>query len=471
MKPNKAHSESMSFLQSRLALIIIFTALSVSIVILFIRDIPSRIDDGDRGRIAIKTLDEVRRPFLDVHNAHSTLLNDGYSKAVQASLERGIDHGRGLIANFKTIATYNPELLQHVEQLANAFEAWIKMEQAMFDRAAKINSTNTDFQNDDKYYHLITKLSGHFSLTMSLLGNAEIPIHNDIHAGSQAVNEILILGGIMLVGLTGMVFFLQWSKYKRLSKLLAEVKRYGTEHKKAEDTLVEKSKEIEKTNKELESFIYTISHDLKEPLFAIEGHTSRLFKTYKDTFDDKGKLQVDRIQVNIKELSQRINEIMDVMKIGRVAYVFKNNDSGAVARDTVKTLEDRIKSNNINVIIQDNLPTVLCDKEKLKTVFSNLVTNSIKFMDDDKQRQVKIGCDKDGNYYKFFVEDTGIGIRPDCQAQVFKIFKRLKALETEGTGVGLAIVRKIVDVHKGRVWVESPIKDEKGTRFCFTIPI
>jgi len=464
MKPNKAHGESMSYLRSRLALIIIFTALSVSIVILFIRNIPSRIDDGDKGRIAIKTLDEVRHPFLDVHDIHSTLLNDGYSKAVQASLERGIDHGKDLIADFKTVATYNPELLQRVEQLANAFDAWIKMERVMFDRAAKISSASTGFQDDDKYYHLITKLSRHFSLTMSLLGDAEIPIHNDIHAGSQAVNEILILGGVMLVGLTGMVFFLQWSKYKRLSKLLAEVKCYGAEHKKSEEELIGKSKE-------LESFIYTISHDMKEPLFAIEGHTSRLFKTYKDTFDDKGKLQVDRIQVNIKELSQRINEIMDVMKIGMVAYNFKNNDGGAVARDTVNTLEDRIKSNNINVIIQDNLPTVLCDKEKLKTVFSNLATNSIKFMGDDKQRQIKIGCNKDGNYYKFFVEDTGIGIQPDCQAQVFKIFKRLKTLDTEGTGVGLAIVRKIVDVHKGAVWVESPVKDEKGIRFCFTIPI
>ncbi|MHC4182124.1 MAG: sensor histidine kinase [Planctomycetota bacterium] len=471
MKPNKEHSESMSFLRSRLALIIIFTALSVSIVILFIRDIPSRIDDGDKGRIAIKTLDEVRRPFLDVHNVHSTLLNDGYSKAVRASLERGIAHGKSLIADFKTVATYNPELLQRVEQLANAFETWIKMERVMFDRAAKISSTNTGFQDDDKYYHLITKLSRGFSLTMSLLGDAEIPIHKDIHAGSQAINEILIIGGIMLVGLTSIVFFLQWSKYKRLSKLLAEVKRYGTEHKKAEEKLIEKSKEIERTNKELEGFIYTISHDLKEPLFAIEGHTSKLFKTYKDTFDDKGELQVSRIQANIKELFQRINDIMDVMKTGKVAYNFKNNDSGAVARDTVKTLEDRIKSNNINVIIQDNLPTVLCDKEKLKTVFSNLVTNSIKFMGNDKQRQIKIVYDKYGDYYKFSVEDTGIGIPVDHQSQIFKIFQRLKALDTEGTGVGLAIVEKIIDVHKGTVWVESPVKDERGTRFCFTIPI
>jgi signal transduction histidine kinase len=92
-------------------------------------------------------------------------------------------------------------------------------------------------------------------------------------------------------------------------------------------------------------------------------------------------------------------------------------------------------------------------------------------MGEDKQRQIKIGCDRNGDYYKFFVEDTGIGIRKEYKEQIFKIFKRLNDVETEGTGVGLAIVKKIVELHKGRIWIESPIKDGRGSRFCFTIPI
>ncbi len=106
----------------------------------------------------------------------------------------------------------------------------------------------------------------------------------------------------------------------------------------------------------------------------------------------------------------------------------------------------------------------------MRDVFYNLVTNAIKFMGDDKQRQVTIGFNKNEGYYKFFVEDTGIGIRKEYHDAVFKIFSRLKQVEAEGTGVGLIIVKKIIEVHKGKIWVESPIARGKGTRFCFTIP-
>lgn len=104
-------------------------------------------------------------------------------------------------------------------------------------------------------------------------------------------------------------------------------------------------------------------------------------------------------------------------------------------------------------------------------MFFNLITNAIKFMDDDKHRKITIGCDKEGDYYKFFVEDTGIGIQKKYQNNVFKIFSRLKDIEVEGTGVGLVIVKKIIEMHRGKIWIESPIARGKGSRFCFTLPI
>ncbi|MEE8190771.1 MAG: ATP-binding protein, partial [Candidatus Scalindua sediminis] len=178
-----------------------------------------------------------------------------------------------------------------------------------------------------------------------------------------------------------------------------------------------------------------------------------------------------RIRVNIEKMSQKIKEIMEVLKIGRVTYNFKNNDIEVITEDVVKTLEGRIAKNKINVIIQDNLPVVLCDERRIKDVLSNLLTNAIKFMGEDKQKQVRIGCEENGGYYKIYVEDTGIGIQEEYREQIFKIFRRLNEVEAEGTGVGLAIVKKIVEQHKGKIWVESPIKDGRGSRFCFTIPI
>ncbi len=241
--------------------------------------------------------------------------------------------------------------------------------------------------------------------------------------------------------------------------------------KKSEEQLIEKATEVENAHKGLKDFIYMVSHDLKEPLFSIDGYFTRLYENNKDTYDEKDTRYSDRIKVNIKMMSDRIHEILEVSKIGLVAYNFTDNASEDIVKDVIKMLEGKIASSNINVLIKHNLPKVTCDKNKISDVFLNLVTNAIKFMGDDKQKQITIGCDKDGDYYKFFVEDTGIGIRKEYQDNVFKIFRRLKDVDVEGTGVGLVIVRKIIEIHRGKVWIESPISRGKGSRFCFTMPM
>lgn len=245
-----------------------------------------------------------------------------------------------------------------------------------------------------------------------------------------------------------------------------------TFQKKLQGQYIDKADKLERANKDLEEFVFIVSHDLNEPLFSIEGLRSRLSRSYRDVLDEKGKLYIERIGVNVKNMSTKISEIMKVLKVGRVEYYFKNNDVKDIVNGVTKMLESKIAENNINIINNDNLPTaILCDKERLKDVFSNLVANAIKYMGDGKQRDVKIGCNKDGKYYKFYVEDTGVGIQAEYQEQVFKMFRRLNDVEVEGAGVGLPIVKKIVEMHNGNIWIESPINDGKGTRFCFTIPI
>ncbi len=243
------------------------------------------------------------------------------------------------------------------------------------------------------------------------------------------------------------------------------------DRKRSEEQLIEKTNEVEKINKELNDFVYTVSHDLKEPLFSVEGYVSRLIETYKDTFDEKGRQFSDRIKVNLDIMSKRIHEILEVVRIGMIEYNFKANSSKDIVKNVLVTLEDKLESNNINMQVKHNLPIILCDENRIRDVFYNLVTNAIKFMGNDKERQIAIGCVKDIDYYKFFVEDSGIGIRKEYHKNIFKIFYRLKDLETEGTGIGLAIVKKIIETHKGTTWIESPVDKEKGTRFCFTIPI
>ena len=239
--------------------------------------------------------------------------------------------------------------------------------------------------------------------------------------------------------------------------------------KQTYEDLKTNQKELEKVNNELEDFVYIISHDLKEPLFSIEGYTKKLSMSYNDKLDEKGKSYISRTRVNIELMAKKLYEIMEILKVGRVRYVFSNNDSSNIVDDILKYLEDRITTNKIDGIVQDNLPRIFCDEKRLKDVFLNLIVNAIKFIGNDIQRQVRIGCEMEENCYKFFVEDTGIGIRAEYQDQIFKTFTRLNDIYTEGTGVGLSMVKKIVELHKGAIWVESPVKDGKGSRFCFTI--
>ncbi|MGR3300930.1 MAG: PAS domain S-box protein [Candidatus Scalindua sp.] len=261
-----------------------------------------------------------------------------------------------------------------------------------------------------------------------------------------------------------------------------------TFQKEAKKELAEKANMLAKINRELEEFVYIVSHDLKEPLFAIEGYTSRLYRAYKDIYDDKEKHYIDRIRANVKRMSRKIQEIMEVLKAGRIAYNFRENETDTIVKEIVSSLENSIKTNKINVLIENNLPAVFCDEKRIKDVFSNLITNAIKFIGNGKQAEtprnplakeqsngdygvIRIGCHKNDDCYKFFVEDSGIGIQEKYQGQIFKIFRRLNDIETEGTGVGLAIVKKIVELHGGNLWVKSPLKDGRGSRFCFTIPL
>ncbi len=263
---------------------------------------------------------------------------------------------------------------------------------------------------------------------------------------------------------------LSYQKSKDKNYSFTAIIRDITNQKRAKDQLIEKSKEIEKINKELKDFVYTVSHDLKEPLFSINGYITRLSETYNDIYDERSRKFSERIKANIDLMSQRIQEILEVTKIGILKYDYRDISSKNIIKNVLESLEDKIESSEITIIVNPDLPTILCDEKRIRDAFYNIVTNAIKFMGDDNQRQITIGCENNGDYYKFFVEDSGIGIRKEYHESVFKIFSRLKEIDAEGTGVGLIIVKKIIEQHKGKIWIESPIARGKGTRFCFTIP-
>lgn len=241
-----------------------------------------------------------------------------------------------------------------------------------------------------------------------------------------------------------------------------------TDRKKAEIALKEYAEKLAATNKELDDFTYIISHDLKEPLRSIDAFSRFLEADYKDNLGDEGKNYLSRIRANAVRMQRLIEDLLEISRIERKEGFYEEAETGEILSDVMLRLDFALKQKNVAVCIQDNMPRIFCDRIRLTEVFANLISNAVKFNDKPDPR-VEIGWRQDGGWHEFRVADNGPGIEERYFEKIFQIFQRLNKREDhEGTGAGLTIAKKIVCMHKGRIWVES--KRGEGACFHFTIP-
>ncbi|MCA9403800.1 MAG: HAMP domain-containing protein [Candidatus Omnitrophica bacterium] len=234
--------------------------------------------------------------------------------------------------------------------------------------------------------------------------------------------------------------------------------------------LVEEQKQdLEKVNRELDNFVGTVSHDIRSPLTGISGYATILDNQYHDSFDKRGQRCLTGIKNGIERMNNMIIDLLELTKISRVRNPYEETDMDNLIDSIIARLEYRIAEKNVEVNIQDSMPTVFCDRIKIGEVFHNLISNALKFSSKvDRPPVLDIGFHENKEDYEFWVKDNGIGIAPEDQDKVFGIFKRLEsAKEYEGTGAGLSIVKGIVEEHKGRIWINSEV--EKYTAFHFTV--
>ena len=232
-----------------------------------------------------------------------------------------------------------------------------------------------------------------------------------------------------------------------------------TEKRRAEE-------EIRKKNEELENFVYSVSHDLKAPVISIQGFSSILLTDYLDRLDDMGKRYLSRIQANTQKMQIIINDLLEFSKIGMMPNFMEDLSSRQIIADVLTVLGPQLKGLKVNV--ERELPIIHGDRNRLYQVFENLIQNSIKYMGDKESPMIKIGCEEKGEFHEFYVMDNGIGIAPQYHQKIFQIFQRLSDVDVEGTGIGLAAVKKIVETHGGSIRVES--EKGKGATFYFTLP-
>ncbi|HLB70066.1 MAG TPA: ATP-binding protein [Candidatus Methanoperedens sp.] len=237
--------------------------------------------------------------------------------------------------------------------------------------------------------------------------------------------------------------------------------------KDAEEKLKQTMAELMRSNKELEEFAYVASHDLQEPLRMVVSYLQLIEKRYKSRIDADADEFIDFAVDGATRMQRLINDLLTYSRVGTQGRPFVPTDCESVLRQACANLEIAMKESGA-VITHDVLPEVMADSGQLAQLFQNLIGNAIKFR-NEKPPEIHIGIEQKGNDWLFCVRDHGIGIDMQYAERIFHIFQRLHGKkEYSGSGIGLAVCKKIVKRHGGRIWVES--EPGKGSTFYFTIP-
>ena len=227
------------------------------------------------------------------------------------------------------------------------------------------------------------------------------------------------------------------------------------------------NRDLEQKNAELERYTYTVSHDLRSPLVTISAYLGYLEKDTKSGDVVRIKKDTERIANAVDRMDKLLKDLLELSRIGRMVNPPQKIQFLDLVNAALDIVHGRLDESGITVQIHPNLPSVFGDKSRLTEVLQNLIDNAAKFMGDQPEPTIEIGVDgEEGDAPVFFVRDNGMGIAPEYHEQVFGLFNRLDPL-VEGTGVGLALVKRIIEFHGGRIWVESDLGN--GAAFYFTL--
>ncbi|MEV4349430.1 ATP-binding protein [Actinoplanes sp. NPDC049596] len=255
---------------------------------------------------------------------------------------------------------------------------------------------------------------------------------------------------------------------QKIAAELTEVREARTQIEWINDQLKIQAEELTRSNRDLEQFAYVASHDLQEPLRKVASFCQLLQRRYSGQLDERADQYIAFAVDGAQRMQRLINDLLAFSRIGRLTGGFTEVDLDRVLPEVKSQLEARAGEDG--EITWTDLPTVEGEEPLLTTLFVNLIGNSLKFRRPDVPPVIKVSAERDGKEWRINVRDNGIGIEAEFADKVFVIFQRLHARDAyEGTGIGLAIVKKIVEYHGGRIWLDLEV--EEGTSIYFTLPV
>lgn len=249
-------------------------------------------------------------------------------------------------------------------------------------------------------------------------------------------------------------------------KLEIRVQERTKDLQNAQQELSDTIKELKRSNSELEQFAYVVSHDLQEPLRVIGGYSQLLQKKLGNTLPKDAQVFLAFINEGVSRMSQLIKDLLSYSKVGKANANFKLTNLNHLILLAKNSLKTQIDTNQVQ-IINDELPILKVDKTLMTQLFQNLLGNAIKYR-SERRPLIKISVNEQEDFWQFSIQDNGLGIKAEYLDKIFIVFQRATEENIEGSGIGLAVCQKIVELHKGKIWVESIFG--KGSTFYFTLP-
>lgn len=396
-------------------------------------------------------------------------------------------------------------LHEHIKSSTSLLQIYVASSNA---RAEKANNILLVFEKMTTVVSNLTRSRKVAEFAVSRAEQSGIDLNQTIVAaivvaeadGLKKLRESLLLSGVILLFTLMVSYLLLYTGLNRivspLEKLQSIIRRLGSGdwHQRADfhredeigklaDTFnqmadrlegdaLEKQKlidELEQKNTELERFTYTVSHELKSPLVTVSGFLGLLQKDLAANHAQRVRDDMNKISLAVGVMSEQLDDLLELSRMGRTVTQASAFSLAGLCRDVVQAMQGLIVDRNVVIEINEEMPRVVADQARIRLVLKNLVENAVKFVAENSQPRITIEAERYQDRALCRVRDNGPGIEPRYQERVFGLFERLDT-EISGTGVGLALVKRIIEIHDGKVWIESQ-GDGQGCCFCFTLPL
>jgi light-regulated signal transduction histidine kinase (bacteriophytochrome) len=295
----------------------------------------------------------------------------------------------------------------------------------------------------------------------------QLDLETEVKERRRAEAELLVLAETLEERVAERTNELAWSRTAALN-MMADADEARRAAEQAEASVIRYARQLESSNADLQQFAYVASHDLQEPLRQVASYAQLLARRYRGRLDQDANDFIDYMVDGARRMQRLIQDLLSFSRVGTRVGEKEEIECDTVVDRVLRDLEKSIEESEAQ-ITRDPLPRVRADGGQMSQLFQNLLTNAIKFR-AGAPPEVHIGAEQKNGAWIFRVRDNGIGIRPEFAEKIFVIFQRLHGRgEYPGTGIGLAICKRIVERHDGRIWVES--NSEGGSTFLFTIPV